>query len=428
MTNPFGETIAAHKAGAPVGIYSVCSAHPLVLRAAIDQALADDAYVLIEATSNQVDQFGGYTGMQPADFRDLVHSIADEAGLARDRVVLGGDHLGPNRWQSEEPESAMAKADDLVAVYVEAGYTKIHLDCSFSCAGDPFPITDEIAAERAARLLKVAEEAAMRAGTAGQVRYVIGTEVPVPGGHAEELGVLTPTSKAAAAATLAAHQAAFERVGLNNIWPRIAALVVQPAVEFDHLKVIDYVSAGTEQLRTVLDDEPTLVFEAHSTDYQTPENLAQLVRDHWAILKVGPGLTFNLREGLFALAKIEDELVAPDQRSRLIDVIEEVMVAEPGYWQKYYEGDAAALRLARRFSYSDRMRYYWPNEQISAAVETLLANLDRVGIPEPLVSQFLPLQYARVRAGQLELSAKALLLDKVRDAMRPYAAACFPTK
>ncbi|RRD44131.1 D-tagatose-bisphosphate aldolase, class II, non-catalytic subunit [Buchananella hordeovulneris] len=428
MTNPFGETIAAHKAGAPVGIYSVCSAHPLVLRAAIDQALADDAYVLIEATSNQVDQFGGYTGMQPADFRDLVYSIADEAGLARDRVVLGGDHLGPNRWQGEEPESAMAKADDLVAAYVEAGYTKIHLDCSFSCAGDPFPITDEIAAERAARLLKVAEEAAARAGTAGQVRYVIGTEVPVPGGHAEELGVITPTSKEAAAATLAAHRAAFERVGLTDIWPRIAALVVQPAVEFDHLKVIDYVSAGTAQLRTVLDDEPTLVFEAHSTDYQTPENLAQLVRDHWAILKVGPGLTFNLREGLFALAKIEDELVAPDQRSRLIDVIEEVMVAEPGYWQKYYEGDAAALRLARRFSYSDRMRYYWPNEQISAAVETLLANLDQVGIPEPLVSQFLPLQYARVRAGQLELTAKALLLDKVRDAMRPYAAACFPTK
>lgn len=428
MTNPFGETIAAHKAGQPVGIYSVCSAHPLVLRAAIDQALADDAYVLIEATSNQVDQFGGYTGMQPADFRDLVYSIADEAGLARDRVVLGGDHLGPNRWQGEEPESAMAKADDLVAAYVEAGYTKIHLDCSFSCAGDPFPITDEIAAERAARLLKVAEEAAARAGTAGQVRYVIGTEVPVPGGHAEELGVITPTSKEAAAATLAAHRAAFERVGLTDIWPRIAALVVQPAVEFDHLKVIDYVSAGTAQLRTVLDDEPTLVFEAHSTDYQTPENLAQLVRDHWAILKVGPGLTFNLREGLFALAKIEDELVAPDQRSHLIDVIEEVMVAEPGYWQKYYEGDEAALRIARRFSYSDRMRYYWPNEQISAAVETLLANLDQVGIPEPLVSQFLPLQYARVRAGQLELSAKALLLDKVRDAMRPYAFACFPAK
>lgn len=428
MTNPFGETIAAHKAGAPVGIYSVCSAHPLVLRAAIDQALADDAYVLIEATSNQVDQFGGYTGMQPTDFRDLVHSIADEAGLARDRVVLGGDHLGPNRWQSEEPESAMAKADDLVAAYVEAGYTKIHLDCSFSCAGDPFPITDEIAAERAARLLQVAEEAAARAGTAGQVRYVIGTEVPVPGGHAEELGVLTPTSKEAAAATLAAHRAAFERAGLTNIWPRIAALVVQPAVEFDHLKVIDYVSAGTKELRTVLDDEPTLVFEAHSTDYQTPENLAQLVRDHWAILKVGPGLTFNLREGLFALAKIEDELVAPDQCSHLIDVIEEVMVAEPGYWQKYYEGDTAALRLARRFSYSDRMRYYWPNEQITAAVKTLLANLDRVGIPEPLVSQFLPLQYARVRAGELELTAKALLLDKVRDAMRPYASACFPAK
>lgn len=425
MTNPFAATIAAHKAGKAAGIYSVCSAHPLVLRAAIDQALADDAYVLIEATSNQVDQFGGYTGMKPADFRDLVFGIADEAGLPRERVVLGGDHLGPNRWQAEEPESAMAKADDLVAAYVEAGYTKIHLDCSFSCAGDPFPITDEIAAERAARLMKVAEEAAERAGTAGQVYYVIGTEVPVPGGHQEELGEITPTSKDAAAATLAAHRAAFEAVGLTDVWPRIAALVVQPAVEFDHLKVVDYVHEGTTELRTVLDDEPTLVFEAHSTDYQTPANLAQLVKDHWAILKVGPGLTFNLREGLFALARIEEDLVAADQRSNLIDVIEQVMVEQPGYWEKYYEGDEDTKRIARKYSYSDRMRYYWPNETISAAVDKLLANLDAVAIPEPLVSQYMPLQYERVRTGELALNAKALLLDRVRDCMRPYAAACF---
>src|ERR1700761_7688900 len=95
------ETIRRHKAGTPVGVYSVCSAHPTVVEAAIAQAAADDSYVLIEATSNQVDQFGGYTGLTPAQFRDMVLGIADQSGFARDRVVLGGDHLGPNRWQRE---------------------------------------------------------------------------------------------------------------------------------------------------------------------------------------------------------------------------------------------------------------------------------------------------------------------------------------
>lgn len=420
----YAEVIAAHKSGRPVGIYSVCSADPTVLRAAMIQALADGTATLIEATSNQVDQFGGYTGLTPAGFRDFVLNLADEVGLPRDRIVLGGDHLGPNRWQSETPEAAMAKADDLVRAYAEAGYTKIHLDCTFSCLGDPYPITDDIVAERAVRLLKVAEAGAAVAGTSADVRYVIGTEVPVPGGHQEELGELMPTPKAAASTTLETHRAAIEAAGLADVWPRISALVVQPAVEFDHVKVVDYRSEGTVELRTVLDDEPNLVFEAHSTDYQTPDALAQLVEDHWAVLKVGPGLTFALREGLFGLAHIEDELVA-DGRSELRDVVEQRMVAEPAQWASYYAGSAEEQKLARRYSYSDRMRYYWPDEAIKAARALLIANLSSREIPLPLLSQYLPAQYERVRAGVLEATPEALLIDHVRDAIRPYAAACY---
>ncbi|WBM80986.1 class II D-tagatose-bisphosphate aldolase, non-catalytic subunit [Cryobacterium breve] len=274
MVNQLWNTVRRHKAGETVGIYSVCSAHPTVLEAAIRQADADGTYVLIEATSNQVDQFGGYTGMRPADFRDLVYSIADRVGFDRDRLVLGGDHLGPNRWQKLSAEDAMANAEALVIAYVEAGYTKIHLDCSMSCAGDPVPVGDDLAAVRSARLLRVAEDTATRAGLPSDILYVIGTEVPVPGGAHETLGTLTATSAGAARATLDRHRDAFEKVGLTDIWPRIIALVVQPAVEFDHLQVIDYHREGTVQLRTVLQDEPGLVFEAHSTDYQETNRLA----------------------------------------------------------------------------------------------------------------------------------------------------------
>ena len=190
----------------------------------------------------------------------------------------------------------MAKAEVLIAAYVEAGYTKIHLDCSMSCADDPAVLDDEVVADRAARLMRVAEDAAHRAGTDGPM-YVIGTEVPVPGGAHETLDRLTPTPADRARRTIAAHRTAFEEAGLHDVWPRVMALVVQPGVEFDHLHVIDYERSATVELRRVLDDEDHLVFEAHSTDYQRPAQLRELVEDHWAVLKVGPGLDLRDARG-----------------------------------------------------------------------------------------------------------------------------------
>jgi len=430
QANPLAETIRRHKAGEAVGIYSVCSAHPTVVQAAIEQADADGSYVLIEATSNQVDQFGGYTGLRPAQFRDLVFGIADESGFARERVVLGGDHLGPNRWQRESASAAMAKAEVLIVSYVEAGYAKIHLDCSMSCADDPAVLPDETVATRTSRLLRVAEDTAHRAGLDAPV-YVIGTEVPVPGGAHETLHRLSPTPADRARRTIGAHRAAFAELDLDHVWPRVIALVVQPGVEFDHQAVIDYQRDATAELRHVLDTEDNLVFEAHSTDYQRPAQLRELVEDHWAILKVGPALTFAMREALFALAHIESEIVAQESRPNLIDVIERRMLADPTHWQGYYpadpDGDPLAQRTARRYSYSDRLRYYWAVDEIDAARQTLLANLDRTGIPLPLISQYLPIQYDRIRAGRLESTAQALVLDRVRDALRPYARACSTT-
>ena len=421
MTDHLGAVLRAHKGGRPVGVTSICSAHPLVLAASMRQAAADGTFLLVEATSNQVDQFGGYTGMRPADFRDLVQRIADEEGFPSDLVVLGGDHLGPNTWQDEPEEPAMAKAEDLVRAYAEAGYTKLHLDCSMPLTGDSTPLADAVVAARTARLLVAAE---LAAPDPTAVRYVIGTEVPVPGGAHETIEALAPTPAAAARATLAGHRAAFAAAGVGGAWSRIMALVVQPGVEFDHVRVVDYDPSRTGDLQSVLDDEPDMVFEAHSTDYQLAERLTDLVDDHWAVLKVGPGLTFALREGLFALAAIEDQLVREGERSDLLAVIERTMLADPGSWDRYYTGSADEQRIARRFSYSDRLRYSLPAPAIAAAVDLLLANLTSSGIPEPLISQYLPVQYARVRRGRVSTEPRELLLDRVRDALRPYAAAC----
>jgi D-tagatose-1,6-bisphosphate aldolase subunit GatZ/KbaZ len=410
----------------PAGITSVCSAHPLVIEAAVAQAVADRSPVLIEATSNQVDQFGGYTGLRPADFRALVESIARRIGLPTEDLVLGGDHLGPHRWRDQPAETAMAHAEELVRSYVEAGYTKLHLDCSYPCADDAGPLDSDVMASRAARMLVVAEAEAARVGLTGALRYVIGTEVPVPGGADHDITRLVPTSEASARTTLEQHRDSFARAGMSSVWPQVMALVVQPGVEFDHLRVVEYRSEATRELRTVLDDEPAMVFEAHSTDYQSLEALTSLVTDGWGVLKVGPGLTFALREALFALAAIEGELLPAGERSQLPAVVEERMLDRPDQWQRYYTGTAEEQAIARRYSYSDRMRYYWPDLEIEAAVGTLLENLTNRGIPDPLLSAFLPAQYQRVRSDGLPRAPRALVLDRVRDVLRTYAAAVTP--
>ncbi|EGX6955654.1 tagatose-bisphosphate aldolase subunit KbaZ [Aeromonas hydrophila] len=418
------DLVAQHKQGEQVGIYAVCSAHPLVLEAALRLATQGDQLLLVEATSNQVDQFGGYTGMTPADFRDLLHRLAAECRFPVQRLVLGGDHLGPNRWQSEPAERAMVHAEDLIASYVAAGFKKIHLDCSMSCQGDPVPLTDELVATRAARLANVAEQTAIRQFGHSDLVYVIGTEVPVPGGAHEELAELAVTTPEAARHTLVAHQQAFEQAGLVQLWPRVIGLVVQPGVEFDHTHVIDYRSDKAAPLSRMIEAHPHLVFEAHSTDYQTPDAYRQLVRDHFAILKVGPALTFALREALFALAAIEEELVVAKACSGLRQVLEETMLDRPDFWRSHYQGSPNECRLARGYSYSDRIRYYWPDSRVDDCYARLLANLAAEPIPLPLLSQHLPLQYRKVRQGTLSPRVHDLILDQVQEVLRQYAAAC----
>ncbi|WP_421295491.1 tagatose-bisphosphate aldolase subunit KbaZ [Aeromonas sp. 604534] len=420
------QLIERNKNGEAVGITSVCSAHPLVLEAALTLAKIEGNVLLVEATSNQVDQFGGYTGMTPADFRERLYQLADRCGVEREMVILGGDHLGPNRWQGLSASEAMAHAETLIATYVAAGFKKIHLDCSMACSDDLLSLSDEVVAERAARLAVVAERTCYEKFGRCDLIYVIGTEVPVPGGAHEDLSELAVTTPQAARYTLEAHRAAFTRQGLGDVWSRVIALVVQPGVEFDHTRVVDYQSGKAIGLSLMIKEYPHMVFEAHSTDYQTPQAYQQLVRDHFAILKVGPALTFALREALFSLAAIESELVTASACSRLRDVLEQTMLEQPGYWQSHYQGSPNDRRLARGYSYSDRIRYYWPEQRVDEAYACLLANLEQEQIPLPLLSQYLPIQYQKVREGLLSADPHSLILDQVQEVLRHYSRACCP--
>jgi D-tagatose-1,6-bisphosphate aldolase subunit GatZ/KbaZ len=419
------ELARRHRAGERLGIHSVCSAHPLVLRAALMHAHVHGGEALIEATSNQVNQHGGYTGLRPAGFRDVVYRMADEVGLPRERILLGGDHLGPNCWQSQPAHAAMQHAAVMIADYVQAGFRKIHLDCSMSCSDDPRALSDELIAERAATLCAEAEHAWHSAGGEPPV-YVIGSEVPVPGGAQETLHELAVTEPQAALASIAAHRAAFEWRGLEAAWERVIALVAQPGVEFDQDRVVEYVPAKAQRLSACIEGVPRLVFEAHSTDYQTPESLAALVRDHFAILKVGPALTFALREAVWALDRIEREWLGEDKSSRVPETLLAAMRSEPTHWHKYYRGSGRTLELQLAYSLSDRIRYSWPAPAVTEAMARLEASFAGGPPPLALLRQYLPAAYAAVRRGEIQTSAQSLLVHQVRQVLSEYSRACGP--
>jgi D-tagatose-1,6-bisphosphate aldolase subunit GatZ/KbaZ len=413
------EIVREHKQGKPAGIPSVCSAHPQVLLEALKAAQSYGVPPLIEATCNQVNQFGGYTGMTPVGFVGYLRNLADEAGFPVDDIILGGDHLGPSPWQDEPAASAMAKARQLVEDYAQAGFTKIHLDCSMRLADDPPEALDPgLSARRAAELAAVAESSAVH-----PLRYVIGTEVPVPGGAQEEDRHLQITTAGSAQESIEVSRRAFDDAGLASAWERVIALVVQPGVEFGDDFIAEYDPAAARQLSRFIESQ-SLLYEAHSTDYQPVHALRALVRDHFAILKVGPGLTFAYREAVFALAGIEDEWLPAGERSDLLSVLEAVMTADPRHWAKYYHGTPQEQAAKRMFSLSDRIRYYWPEPRVQAALAKLFQNLGSRPIPAADLRRHAP--QLELPGERSEYSAAAVISAALQRVLRDYHAACMP--
>lgn len=414
------EVVAAQKRGEARGITSVCSAHPFVIQQTLRVFKTLRVSPLIEATCNQVNQFGGYTGMTPRDFVAYVRGIAEENDYPFENIILGGDHLGPNVWQNEPAESAMQKAEEMVRQYVEAGFTKIHLDCSMRLADDPEgALAVEVIAQRAARLAKTAEQMLpspfMRgAWDDGRLRYIIGTEVPIPGGAvAHEEGV-SVTKVEDVKQTIEVTRETFLREGLAEAWKRVVGVVVQPGVEFGDDFILPYQPEAARELSRYIESQ-SMVYEAHSTDYQTREALNNLVRDHFAILKVGPALTFAFREAVFALAMIEDELIKKDARSNIIRVLDDAMVRHPEHWKKYYHGDEREQAFKRKYSLSDRTRYYWVQPKVQRAFDQLMKNLGNGVLPYSLLSQFV---------GKTGLTATQAIELKVGSILDDYLVAC----
>lgn len=429
LENALKNIVKLQKEGKPVGICSVCTGNGYVIEAALERAKETDSVVLIESTANQVDQNGGYTGMKPADFYNYVYDLADKVGIDHSRVYLGGDHLGPLTVTNLPEEEAMAYARTLLHDYVLAGYTKIHIDTSMKVADDDpnERLSDETIARRGAELARVCEDAYQELlktkPDAVRPVYIVGSEVPIPGGAQDPNAGMQVTRVEDFKATVDTFKKAFEEQELDETWKDVMAVVVQPGVEEKDAGCEEYQRERAKDLMASIKDFPNLVFEGHSTDYQTKYKLRELVDDGVGILKVGPGMTLAMREALFSLAYMEEvELHGQHEaeKSHFIEILEEEMLKEPKYWVKYYHGNDDDIWFKRKFSFSDRCRYYMPFERVDQAKNKMIDNLRKYGVNLAALSQFMPLQYTKVREGLLENDPEALIKDKIKYTIDEY--------
>lgn len=465
--HPLANIVRLREKGISKGVCSICSANEFVIEAAIEKSREYNTFVLIEATANQVNQFGGYTRMKPDDFREFVFAIARKADFPLENIILGGDHLGPLVWKNDNKEQAMSKAEKLIRDYVLAGFTKIHIDTSMKLSDDSSEQMLNISeiALRAARLCHSAENAfselALINPKAIQPVYVIGSEVPVPGGNEAPIksgenesgrdeSIISEknikrkqykepqiTKVSDLEETVDIFYKTFKKQGLSSVLQRVVGIVVQTGVEFGDNTIYEYNRNTTAQLTATLKKYPGLVFEGHSTDYQTPDNLKQMVEDGIAILKVGPALTFALREALFALNHIETELFnhmkgepyyskagiqsqTDIKSSQLIEMLDRAMLQQPEDWVKYYTGSIAEQQISRKYSYYDRCRYYLLKPEVAKSTKVLIENLKRIGIPLPLLSQYLPAQYKKIRNKVLENKPEVIIKDAIGNVIDDY--------
>lgn len=424
--HPIKEILSKRHEGISSGIASYCTSNKLVIESILEYYLETNDYVLIEGTANQVNQFGGYMNMAPSDFRDYIYDIADKIGFPKERIILGADHFGPLVWADKDEREAMDNAKELVKLAVLAGYTKIHLDTSMFLGSDDTSkkLSDETIAERGAILYKTCEDAfnerIKEYPDSIHPVYVIGSEVPIPGGEYEEKNTIEVTKAEDFENTINAYDNAFKEYKIDNAWENIIAVVVQPGVEFSNEDVHDYNREDAKELCEKLKEYPNLVFEGHSSDYQFSEKLKEMVEDGVAILKVGPALTYALREGLFSLSLMEKELVEDDKRANFIDVLEESMLKNPKDWEKYYHGNELEQKLARKYSFSDRSRYYMAQNEINSSIDKLFDNIDSSDISLGIIKQFLPKAYTNIRKENLSKNAECLVKSNVKDVIKDY--------
>ena len=318
---------------------------------------------LIECTSNQVNQFGGYTKITPKKFIKKISNIRKKIKFKKNKLFLGGDHLGPLPWKNLKTKIALKNSIKLIDSYLKQDFCKIHIDTSIKCK-DEEKINSNIIFDRTLKILKNDK---IKKGIKNRF-IVIGTEVPLSG-SGDNKRIIKTSNKQIEDEVLK-----FKKI-LKQIksQSKIFALVIEPGMKYMHSKIT------SPDFKNFLDKKKfskknNFVFEAHSTDYQPLRILKKLTKNNFKFLKVGPELTYNYSRSLFFMQNLEEKF-SFKKKSDMKNIILTTMKKNKKYWKAYYLGGRSNLLLNSKL---DRMRYYLNLKPIVNSINILKENVNNI--------------------------------------------------
>ena len=316
---------------------------------------------LIECTSNQVNQNGGYTNKTPKMFIKEILNISKKSKFDSKKLYLGGDHLGPLPWKKENTKTAIKNSISLINQFLKYNFCKIHIDTSIKCKDDKY-INSEIIFNRTNKILN---DFNIKKKIKNKF-LVIGTEVPLSGSG--DNNKIVKTSKKQIVSEVTKFKEILKKLNLKS---NLFGLVIEPGMKYKHFSITkpkfpDFIK------KKIISKKKNFVYEAHSTDYQKKSTLKQLVKNNFKFLKVGPELTFNYSRALFMMESIEKKFCKV-KNSNIKKSILSSMMKNKKYWDGYYKKNERKLFLDSKL---DRMRYYLNTKPVINSIKTIKKNIN----------------------------------------------------
>ena len=343
---------------------SFCTSNIEVLKIIILYCKRKKLPCLIESTSNQVNQFGGYSGKTPQEFYNNIKKILKKNNFSSRNFYMGGDHLGPLPWKKKNEKTAVNNSVQLINKCLDSNYSKIHVDTSIKCINDKI-INHSIIFDRTKYILQNSK----LKKKLGKTFLIIGTEVPLSGSNEKGKIKLTQINQ------INLEVKKFKDL-LKTLYKKKLkfGLVIEPGMRFMHNSIQKPNFANFEPKRKI-SKKNNFVYEAHSTDYQPLGVLIKLVKNNFKFLKVGPELTYNYSRSLFLMEKIEKKYLK-NNFSKIKDNIMSTMLKDKKYWKDYYSGSSLKVKKLILNSKLDRMRYYLNKHKIKISINKLKKNIN----------------------------------------------------
>ncbi len=316
---------------------------------------------LIECTSNQVNQDGGYTSNTPKKFANKINKLRKKIKLNQSQLFLGGDHLGPLAWKKNTNKTALKKSIKLINSFLNANFDKIHVDTSTMCKDDVF-INNDIIFDRT---LKILNSKIIKKKIYDKF-LVIGSEVPLSGSNDDKTVITTSLEKIKIEALKFR-----DFLESTHLKKRNFGLVIEPGMKYmnSSIKKPIFTKFLNKKKFSKINN---FVFEAHSTDYQPKKILLKLVDNNFKFLKVGPELTYNYSRSLFFMNKIENKFF----KNSTSDIKKSILLSmkqNNKYWKEYYDKNNNLLLLNSKL---DRSRYYLNEKNVENSIRILRNNIN----------------------------------------------------